>query len=174
MLASREDIPMIRTEFNATKAQAAIRAAKQQLEDMTPLFQDIVEYMLLATRERFASGVGPDGKAWAPKKQGTLDRYKRLGYGNLNKALIGPGRALSRQVVGAANAKGAVIGSALIYSRVMQEGAEKGAFGKDRRGRSLPWGKIPARIWLGISAADEQAIIETADEYLRPTLNAGP
>lgn len=163
---------MITTEFNASKAQAAVRAAMRRLEDATPLFQDIVEYMLQATRQRFVTGVGPDGKTWAPKKQGTLDRYKRLGYGNLNRALIGPGRALSRQVVGAANAKGAVIGSALIYSRVMQEGAEKGAFGKDRRGRSLPWGKIPARMWLGTSAADEKAIIATADDYIEPMLNS--
>ena len=48
----------------------------------------------------------------------------------------------------------------------MQEGAAKGAFGNDKRGRPVPWGRIPARVWLGISAADETAIVEIAEEYL--------
>jgi phage gpG-like protein len=161
---------MITTEFNTTAASEAIRNAMAQLKDATPLFQRISEYMIEETRERFVTGTAPDGTKWAPKKQSTLDRYKRLGYGNLPKTLIGPGKRLSREVVGAASRSGAVIGSALIYSRVMQEGAAKGAFGSDRRGRSIPWGRIPARVWLGISAADETAIIEIADEYVARSL----
>lgn len=165
---------MLKTDFNAGAAGDAIRKAMQQLDDMTPLFREVAEYMLDATRQRFVTGTAPDGTKWVAKQQSTLDRYKRLGYGNLNRALIGPGRALSRQILRSANRNGAVIGSALIYSGVMQNGAEKGAFGKDKRGRSIPWGKIPARVWLGISSADEHAIIETAEDYLEPTLNAGP
>jgi len=83
------------------------------------------------------------------------------------KTLIGPRpQRLSREALRAASRSGAVIGSALIYSRVMQEGAAKGAFGTDRRGRPVPWGRIPARVWLGVSAADETAIVEIADEYV--------
>lgn len=164
---------MIGVNFNASAAQSAVRNAIAQLDDATLLFTRIKEYMIEETRERFVTGTGPDGKKWAAKKQSTLDRYKRLGYGNLNRALIGRGRALSSAVIGAASSKGAVIGSALIYSRVMQEGAEKGAFGTDRRGRSVPWGKIPARVWLGISAEDEKNIIAIADEYLEQALDSG-
>jgi phage virion morphogenesis protein len=162
---------MSTVQFNTTEAAAAIRRAAEQLDDMTPLFQDVAEYMIEATRKRFITGTAPDGSKWAPKKQSTLDRYKRLGYGNLPKTLIGPGKRLSREIVGQASRSGAVIGSALIYSRVMQEGAAKGAFGADRRGRPIPWGRIPARVWLGISAADEQAIIEIAEEYLAASLD---
>lgn len=160
-------------KFNASAAQSAIRNALSQLEDATLLFNRISDYMLQETVERFVTGTGPDGRKWAPKKQSTLDRYKRLGYGNLSKALIGPRRALSGDVVKRFDSKSAVIGSALIYSRVMQEGAEKGAFGTDRRGRSVPWGKIPARVWLGISAEDEKNIIAIADEYLEQALDSG-
>jgi phage gpG-like protein len=104
---------------------------------MRPLFQDVTEYMIEATRQRFAKGVDPDGNAWAPKAQSTLDRYKRMGYGKLPRPLIGAGRRLSREI-GEATRDGSVIGSALIYSRVMQDGAEKGEFGNDRRGRPIP------------------------------------
>lgn len=161
---------MLTTQFNATAATEAIRKATAELEDMTPIYRDVVEYMVEATRKRFTQGVGPDGKAWAPKKASTLDRYKRLGYGNLKRVLIGPSRQLSRQIVGEAAKTGAVIGSALIYSGVMQDGAEKGAFGADRRGRPIPWGTIPARVWLGISPADETAIVEIVDEHLSASL----
>jgi|3_EtaG_2_1085321.scaffolds.fasta_scaffold12001_5 phage virion morphogenesis protein len=166
MLASGGSVLVLRSEFNVTRATEAIRAATGELKDMTPLYRDVVEYMIEATRQRFAKGIDPQGNAWAPKKQSTLDRYKRLGYGNLRRVLVGPSRQLSRQIVGEATRSGAVIGSALIYSRVMQEGADKGEFGNDRRGRPVPWGKIPARVWLGMSHADEQAVVEIVDEHL--------
>lgn len=163
---------MFGAQFNAGASREAIRKAIAQLEDMTPLYRDVVEYMIEATRSRFRTGTAPDGTVWAPKKASTLARYKQLGYGNLRRPLIGPGKALSRQIVGSANRTGAVIGSALIYSGVMQDGAAQGAFGKNRAGRPIPWGTIPARVWLGLSTADDQAIVEIADDYLQPTLDA--
>lgn len=161
---------MFTTDFKATAATEAIRRATAELKDMTPLFRDVREYMIEATRERFRRSQAPDGSTWAPKRPATLERYKQLGYGALNKQLIGPGKRLSREIVGEANRDGAVIGSALIYSRVMQEGAEKGAFGADRRGRPIPWGRIPARVWLGISTHDETQIIDIADEHVASAL----
>lgn len=165
---------MFNAQFNAGASRDAIRKALAQLKDMTPLYRDIVEYMIEATRSRFRTGTAPDGTKWAKKRQSTLDRYKARGYGNLNRALIGPGRRLSREIIGQVTPGGAVIGSALIYSQVMQDGARKGAFGNDRRGRPIPWGNIPARVWLGLSKADDQAIVEIVEDYLEPTLNAGP
>jgi phage gpG-like protein len=138
---------------------------------MTPVYLDIKEYMIEATRKRFVEGKDPDGNAWAPKKASTLERYKRLGYGNLNRALIGPGKALSRQIVGQHSSAGAVIGSALIYSGVMQDGADKGHLA--RTGAASPFrGRIPARVWLGISTADAQEIIGIADDHMADKLDA--
>lgn len=164
---------MIKFEFKQMpQVIAAVRNAMALLADMTPVYLDIKEYMIEATRKRFVEGKDPDGNAWAPKKASTLERYKRLGYGSLNRVLIGPGKALSRQIVGQHSSAGAVIGSALIYSGVMQDGADKGAFGKDRRGKPIPWGRIPARVWLGISAADEHEIIGIADDHVADKLDA--
>lgn len=164
---------MIGVQFNIGKTREALKAARALLDDMTPVYTDIGEYMIEATRKRFQTGTGPDGKAWAAKSQNTLDRYKRLGYGNLRRPLIGPGKRLSREIQRFVGKDGVVIGSSLIYSGVMQDGAAKGAFGSDSRGRPLPWGNIPARVWLGISAADATAIVEIAEEHMARKLDAG-
>ena len=137
-----------------------------QLDDMTPVYTDISEYLLDQRRQRFASGTDPDGKPWAPKTQGTLDRYKRLGYGTLNRPLIGPSKALSRQIQRIVSKDGVVIGSSLVYARTMQEGAAKGSFGSDVRGNPLPWANIPARRWLDLSDEEELEIVAIVDEHL--------
>lgn len=137
---------MFNIQFNAGASRAAIRKAIGLLADMTPVYRDIGEYMVEATRKRFVAGTAPDGTRWAPKSAATLDRYRKLGYGNLSRPLIGPGKALSRQIRQFVSKDGVVIGSPLIYSGVMQDGAAQGAFGTNARGRPIPWGRIPARV----------------------------
>jgi phage virion morphogenesis protein len=166
-------VSLLAVQFNIGRSRTAIQEALSQLDDMTPIFSDIGEYMIEATRQRFVDGKAPDGSAWAPKKESTLERYRRLGYGSLTRPLIGPARALSRQIQKIV-AKGSVtIGSSLIYSAVMQEGAAKGAFGTDQRGSPIPWGTIAARVWLGISNEDETAIVAIVDEHLQSKLLPG-
>lgn len=164
---------MITVTFKADRAQAAIRQAITLMADMTPIYRDVGEYMVEATRKRFVKGEAPDGSKWAAKSQATLERYKKLGYGTFRKPLIGPSRRLSREISTLADKRGVVIGSSLIYSGVMQFGAAKGAFGNDSRGRPVPWGRIPARVWLGVSSTDETAIIEIAEEHLGKALGGG-
>ena len=164
---------MLKIELNASAARDAIRYAIQSLEDMTPVYQDIGEYMIEATRRRFIDGRAPDGSLWAPKSQATLERYRRMGYGSLGRPLIGASKALSRQIQKIVSRDGVVIGSAQIYSGVMQTGAARGAFGADRHGRPVPWGRIPARVWLGLSPVDELYIVEIVDEHLEQILITG-
>ncbi|NML88355.1 phage virion morphogenesis protein [Sphingobium sp. TB-6] len=157
---------MIKVEFKYTAVGDALRETAARLDDMTPLHQGIGEYVVNATKERFKKGVAPDGSAWAPKSPVTLANYLAKGDGARPDPLIGPTRRLSNEIASLASPSGVEVGSSLEYSAVMQGGARKGAFGKDGRGRPIPWGNIPARVWLGLSDADEAAIIDIADEYL--------
>lgn len=157
-------------ELNGEAARKALREAAARLDDMTPVYTDIGNYLLDQRRQRFASGTDPEGKPWTPKRQSTMDRYKRLGYGTLNRPLIGPSKALSRQIQRIVSRDGVVIGSSLAYARTMQEGAAKGAFGSDARGNPLPWGNIPARRWLDLSDEEELEIVAIADEHLEGLL----
>ncbi|WP_425230211.1 phage virion morphogenesis protein [Sphingomonas sp.] len=157
---------MIRIEFNVAPVLAKLASAKKLLGDLTPVHQDIAEYMVQTTKGRFITSTAPDGSRWRDKSPATLASYLRRGDGDRPKPLIGPSGRLGREVQGIATKDSAEIGSALIYSGVMQDGAAKGAFGTNARGRPIPWGAIPARVWLGISAEDERAIIEITDEHL--------
>lgn len=157
---------MIKITFNASAAIARLDQARAVLTDMTPVNRDIGEYMIKATRDRFPAGTAPDGTRWRQKSPTTLANYLRRGDGPRPNPLIGPSGRLGREIALLVTRDAAEIGSALEYSAVMQEGAAKGAFGRTRRGGPIPWGDIPARVWLGISAKDESTIIEIVDEHL--------
>lgn len=157
---------MFRTVFNGQPIVQALRAAQGQLVEMMPVYEGIGEYLIDSTKSRFRLGVDPDGHAWAPKSPVTIERYRRAGDGTLTKPLLGPSRRLSNEIVKYVDRIGVEVGSNLDYSGVMQAGATKGAFGTDRHGRPLPWGNIPARVWLGISEQDERNILDIVDEHL--------
>lgn len=162
---------MFNLQFNAGQSRAALRRAIDALSQggMQPLYEEIGEYMIRASEQRFQQGAAPDGSKWAPKSKTTLDRYKRLGYGSKLRPLIRSG-ALAGTIQKFVSPGGVLIGSSLIYSGVMQYGAAQGAFGKNARGRPIPWGRIPARVWLGLSAADDAAIVALADEHIAAAL----
>lgn len=134
--------------------------------DATPVFQDIGEYMVEATKKRFTISTAPDGTKWQPKSPATIARYLAKKDGNRPKPLIGPSQRLGKEISKLATRDQVEIGSALIYSGVMQDGAAKGAFGNAANGSPIPWGRIPARVWLGLSDDDNRNILDIVDEHL--------
>lgn len=156
----------MRIEFNVAPIVARLGQAAELLGDLQPVHQEIGEYMAEATRDRFRTSTAPDGTAWRAKQPATIARYLARKDGNRPKPLIGPSGRLSKEIAMLASRDQVEIGSALEYSGVMQDGAAKGAFGKDSAGRPLPWGDIPARVWLGLSDADERTILDIVDEHV--------
>lgn len=146
--------------------KSELKALAGRLENPLPAWQDVGEYMLERTRSRFRDGKGPDGVAWTPKSQTTLDAYAARGDGRPPKPLIGATKRLSSEINYGASAEGVVIGSSLIYAAVMQLGAEKGEFGSTSRGGSIPWGDIPARPFLGIDRDEERNILDIFEEHI--------
>lgn len=164
---------MIHFGFDAAAVFAQLDRARATLADMTPVYEDIAEHMIKATRDRFRSSTAPDGTRWRDKRPSTLAAYLARGDGSRPKPLIGPSERLGKEIVKAVTPESAEIGSVLEYSAVMQNGAKKGAFGKGRNGRPVPWGDIPARVWLGISADDEKNILDIVDEHLSLMIGGG-
>ncbi len=158
-------VEVILKEDQITGALDRVAAA---LTDLSPVMQDFGEYLITSTKARFPTGKAPDGSTWAAKALSTLLKSSDT------RPLFGPTGVLSSQIIAVSGPDSVEVGSNLIYAAVMQFGAAKGAFGTTGNGSAIPWGNIPARPFLGISDADEVALLEILQEYLEEAAaNAG-
>ena len=166
---------MLRVELKSDEAFAALDRLAGQLDDMSPVMADVGEYLLESTEERFERGVDPEGVAWAPKSQTTIDAYVRRGKAVDRRPLWGPGEGvrLAKSFHYASGPAFVEVGTNAIQSAVMHFGAKKGAFGKTKRGSSIPWGDIPARPFLGVSETDQANIVELVEEWLEEIASRG-
>ncbi|WP_158971986.1 phage virion morphogenesis protein [Chachezhania sediminis] len=165
---------MITVEINDAQVRQALDEIARALTDLTPAMQDIGEYLTETTKERFRKGVSPEGTPWAPKSQATIDAYVARKDKVDFRPLHGPSGRLSSEISYQAGPSQVEIGSNLIYAAVQHFGAEAGQFGArigtDKRGRfyfmPIPWGDIPARPFLGLSAEDRTGVLEILEEYV--------
>lgn len=166
---------MLRVQLDADAAFAALDRLAGALDDMTPVMAEIGEQLQETTEARFDQGADPEGHPWAPKSQTTIDAYVRRGKTADRRPLWGPGEGirLARSFHSVFGPSFVEIGTNAIQSAVMQFGAKKGAFGKTKRGSSIPWGDIPARPFLGLSELDRQNIADTVEEWLERVAERG-
>ncbi|MNR33059.1 Phage virion morphogenesis family protein [compost metagenome] len=121
------------------------------------------EYLQLSTDERFRAQVSPDGTSWAPLSPATLARKKG------NRILRESG-TLQDTLRGQVGGNELHFGTDRPYGAVHQFGQPKGKSGTTRRGSPIPWGNIPARPYLGLSAEDEEEIPAILRDYLAEPL----
>lgn len=165
---------MLRIELKDEEVQAALARMAAAMTDMRSAMQDIGEVLVEGTKQRFADGVDPDGNPWAPKSPATIEAYKARGDSVSFRPLIGPTRALSTTPHYIAGSDQVEIGSNRIQAAVMQGGAAKGQFGRTSRGGPIPWGNIPARPFIGLSAQDSANVIDIVEEWLEGVASGGP
>lgn len=156
--------------------QAALARLVQRSGSPAPALKAIGESMVESTGRRFETSTGPDGSRWLPNTRTTIERYlnrpgsfsnktgkitaKGATLAMNKKPLVGATRLLGNQIVWQVSGDTLQIGSNRIYAAVQQFGAAKGQFGK------APWGAIPARPFLGVSASDRAEILETVADWL--------
>ncbi len=175
----------------------SLRRLQLKTSNLKPVMSEIGEEMLESVKKRFETSTGPDGQKWAANKESTLLKMLSQTKGNFKiktvtsksgnkreikvgglrkkgqervsgkKPLIGESKALSGTINYRATSDSLKVGSNMIYSRVQQFGAGKGAFGSTKRGAPIPWGTIPGRPYLGFSDEDRSIILETVEKYLK-------
>jgi len=151
-------------------AQLALRGAR-----LAPVFRSIAAELLSTTQDRFAAERGPDGTPWVSLQPATV--LARLGgagkahkkAGGLRKRaaekmgamkILQERRQLYSSLTTAADDTAAMIGTNKIYGAVHQfGGADADTSNKGTLG-------IPARPFLGVTAADERAIGNLLSAYL--------
>jgi phage virion morphogenesis protein len=129
-----------------------ITALVGKLNNPRPLMDEVGRILVKAIQARITTTkVGPDGSAWAPWSPATLAARSRRGNvsrgllynsGNLERS-IGYDNHDNRVVVGADANKAP-------YAAYLQEGTSR----------------MPARPFVGISAADQSAIRSAVSKYL--------
>ena len=174
---------MITFELNTTAITAALAGLAATLSDMSPVMNEIGAHLRDTTEDRFKTGTGPDGSAWAPRSPVTLARYEREGKKPGPHPLTLTG-AMSNSIFHSYGSTFAEVSSNAIQAAVMQFGAAQGSFGaamgrtrpSEKRPKSqdyfvtLPWGDIPARPFIGISDEDEANVLDIIAEALARSL----
>ncbi len=161
---------------------AALRSLRGRSENLAPLMQKLGEQLIESTQNRFSTATAPDGSPLAPNSEVTISRYLGLTRGNFKKdgsrskkgearaaskkPLTGETGELRRQIHYRVVGNSLEVGSTMEYAAVQQFGRKKGESGSDRRGRPLPWGDIPARPFIGLSADDKSGIEQSISDYL--------
>ena len=156
---------MIILSTNAPAITEALKrlAARVGPADLRPAMKEIGEELRNSTRARFQVGAAPDGTPWLPLAADTLlNRLRRGRHGN--KPLIDTGqlsKTIRYQIID--GGAGVVIGTNRNFGRA---NAAVHQFGTRRagRGRNVT---IPARPFLGFSAADAATVLDILRESLR-------
>lgn len=141
---------------------SGLHKMSDRLDDMRPVMAEIGEALREASMEAFAEQASPEGAAWRPLSPVTIARRR----GTAHRILQDTGvlrQSITRDVDGP---RSVVVGSRLEYAATHQFGARKGAFGRTSRGAPIPWGDIPARPFLGVSAEARSEIVDAITDWL--------
>lgn len=155
----------VRIAMNSNLPQVArlFKALQQMGTNPEPLLSSIAFLGEASTRERFRIQTGPDGQRWKPSLRAQLTG---------GKTLTKDGH-LGDSITSTADKHAAEWGTNRIYAAIHQFGGvikAKGTGGLrfkiGERWSNKRQVSIPARPFLGISADDQQDILELASNYI--------
>jgi len=157
-----------------TVQDSALRAELARLQahltNLTPVMRSIGQTLRTNIDLGFRGEQDPWGVPWRPLSDVTLRRRR----GTSAQILRDTGR-LANSMTYRADRNSVSVGTNVVYAATHQFGAQKGDFGRTRRGAPIPWGDIPARPMLPIrnSLVDlppewRADVLATLARYLTP------
>lgn len=171
--------------------------ARNRLQDMIarmarprPFYAEVGDILVGSAGRNFQAQTGPDGRKWTPLRPGTISARIRKGQVPItilrgNRKGVS-GTPLAGSISHEASDDGVRVGSPIPYAAIHQLGGtiEKPAGTGWKAGRRFakrseaPEGRdvaipahritIPARPYLGVSAADQEEIFDAAEYWLSP------
>ncbi|QLB15881.1 phage virion morphogenesis protein [Mannheimia granulomatis] len=159
----------VNIELDISQLSRLIDKAVERLSRPKLMFAEMGEELLAIHFARFTAQKAPNGTPWQPLK----DWYRESKKKNADKILTLDGH-LSGTLRYQASDTGVVFGSDRPYAAIHQFGgtiATKNAKALNVQGRPVKSVTIPARPWLGLSADDEQRLIDIARKHLKNEFN---
>ena len=177
----------ISVELQEATARQALRDLLARMENPRGFYKGVGELLLASTSTRFETETGPDGKPWTPLKAATIrarTKKKQLPLTILRANTKGvSGSSLAGSINAVFSDDEVRVGSPVKYAAIHQLGGtiEKQAGSRYMVGRRFAKRDkeggadvaikahtitIPARPYIGISAADQGGILEQAQDWL--------
>ncbi|HHT7856356.1 phage virion morphogenesis protein [Pasteurella multocida] len=160
----------VNIELDIKELSRVLDKAIARLSRPKLMFAEMGEELLAIHFARFTAQKAPDGTSWVPLQ----DWYRESKKKNADKILTLDGH-LSGTLRYQASDSGVVFGSDRPYAAIHQFGGTitaKNAKALNVQGRPVKSVTMPARPWLGLSADDEQRLLEIARKHLKNELNA--
>lgn len=151
------------------RVNAALTRLVKACVRLRPAMLEIGAELEESTKRRFATQAAPDGTAWAPLRPWYLASERKRKSRGPNSVLVLRGHLLDT-IHHEAHDDHVVVGTDREYGAAMQFGMKKGYAGTSRRGRPIPWGDIPPRPYLGVSAEDERTLLRILSDHLEAAL----
>jgi phage virion morphogenesis protein len=174
---------LIRVEVKDQGVRDALERLLRDVRHPERALKEIGEVLTESTIQRFATETDPDGQRWAENSDLTLLRHLERGKGVYKKdgrlSAKGAKRIGAKKILTdggflgdsihpqlGADGQSVEVGTDLVYGAAHQFGMPQGYAGRDTRNHPIPWGDIPARPFLGISADDRARILEILEDSL--------
>lgn len=139
---------MIQVDYNDAEARKLLNELRDRMGNIEPVMDAVGQVYLSGVLQRFVDQKAPDGTPWKPLSPVTLDRRRKKGRGA--QILRDTGRlmnSLSYKTSG---------NTVTVFTNVKYAGTHQYGFKK-----------IPARPFLGINDADNDAVLEVMNGYLQ-------
>lgn len=109
----------------------------------------------------------PDGSKWKSLADSTRNYLVKQGLGG-SVSLLNRSGDMHKSIKKEVQSEWTVlVGACKEYAAVHQFGAKQGEFGRTRRNAPIPWGDIPARPFIGLSAEDISELSQLIDLWLK-------
>ena len=154
---------MLEIKVESNTITPALNALAAKLGNLSPLMKDIAGIMEAGVEDNFDRQGIP---AWDALSPVTIKRREKQGKWP-GKMLQVTGQ-LASSVTSDFDAGSAVVGTNDVRAKTLHFGANKGAFGKTKRGAPIPWGNIPARPFMALSAGAIGDITRAIREFAKP------
>ena len=127
------------------QVQDGLAKLARHISDLTPVMEDIGAKLGNLTEDAFQA----EGPGWPQ-----LSKARVKQRGNAHPILQDTG-GLAASITHGGDRNSAWVGASKIYAAVHQFGQKKGASGTTRRGAPIPWGDIPARPYIPMTASGD-------------------
>jgi len=138
-----------------TAMRASLDTLMDRMANRQGFFKNVGEHLLNSVHDNFAAERAPDGTPWQPLSPVTIAARQRHGDAPLSILRVTGG--LVGSINYAADSDAVRVGTAKVYAAIHHFGGQAGRGGKVT---------IPARPYLGMSADDQEAILELAEGWL--------